>query len=91
MHTACFSDSWGSAYRDPQTETLWTETLLDRDPPRQRTPYPPEGTWDQAVRQEVTSYKDLPVNRMTENITLRQTSFADGNKHHTVPSTKFPP
>ena len=42
--------------RDPQTETPWIET------PRQR---PPEGTWDQAARQEVTSYRDPPVNRQT--------------------------
>ena len=80
MHTACFSDSWGSPYRDPP----------DRDP-QAKNPLHPEGTWDQAARQEVTSYKDLPVDRMTENITLPQTSFTDGNKHHTVPSTKFPP
>ena len=39
-------------------ETPWTETPLDRDPP--------EGTWDQAPRQEVTSYRDSPVNRMTQ-------------------------
>ena len=42
----------------------------------------PEGTWDQAVRQEVTSYRNPhPVNRMThasENVVLPQTSFAGG-------------
>ena len=48
--------------RPPWTETSWKETLLDRDPPRQRppgrnmrpsteTPFP-EGKWDQAARQE---------------------------------------
>ena len=46
---------------------------------------PPEGIWDQAARQEVTSYRDHlpPVNRMTDrckNITLSQTSFAGGKK-----------
>ena len=35
---------------------------MDRDPPRQRTPTPrpPEGTWDQAAGQEVTSYRPHP-------------------------------
>ena len=33
-----------------------TETPLDRDHPGQRPP--PQGTWDQAARQEVTSYRD---------------------------------
>ena len=74
-----------------------TETSLDRDPqtktPLDRDPFlegtwdqaqtPPEGTWDQAARQEVTSCRDPPPDRMTdtrpENITLPQTSFAGGN------------
>ena len=39
---------------------------LDRTPPlpeehRIRDRDPPEGTWDQAVRQEVTSYRDQPT------------------------------
>ena len=49
------------------------------------TENPLEWTWDQAARQEVASYRDLPpppqVNRMTdasENIPLPQTSFAGG-------------
>ena len=65
-----FSDSEGSPYRDP----------LGRDPSGQ---WPLEGTWDQAARQEVTSYRDTaPVDRTTDkckNISLPQTSFADGN------------
>ena len=64
--------TWGVSL----TETpIWTETPLDRDPS--------EGTWDQAARQEVTSYRDPTVNRMTDaskNITLPQTSFAGGKK-----------
>ena len=63
---------------------------LDIDPPKQRPPgrnmapgteKPPEGTWDQAARQEVTSYRDLPCGQTDtcKNITLPQTSFADGN------------
>ena len=43
---------------------------------------PLEGTWDQAARQEVTSYRDPHLDRMTdasENITLPRTSFAGGN------------
>ena len=42
---------------------------------------PLEGTWDQVARQEVTSYRDPPVNRMTDmckNITFPQTSFEGG-------------
>ena len=61
MHTAHFSDS-GWGWSH-------TETPLDR--------YFPEGTWDQAAKQEVTSYWDLPtpVDRMTDtckNITLHK-------------------
>ena len=54
--TALFSDSGGSGLptettpmdRDPQTKTP-----LDRD-----LSVPLEGTWDQAARQEVTSYRN---------------------------------
>ena len=49
----------------------------DRDPPRQKSPEqipldrePPEGAWDQVARQEVTSYRDPPVNRQTPVKTL---------------------
>ena len=63
---------------------------LDRDTPRTETPYkehrtrdtdPPEGTWDQEARQEMTSYRDSPSRAQTDtckNITLPQTSFAAG-------------
>ena len=41
---------------------LLTETLLLTEPPPDRDPL--EGTWDQAARQEVTSYRDpSPVDR----------------------------
>ena len=45
----------------------------------------PQGTWNQAARQEVALYSDPlppPVDRMTDiskNITLPQTSFVGGN------------
>ena len=67
------------------------EILMDRDPyPLDRDPQKEhgtrdrdslEGTWDQAARQEVTSYRDPPeqTNRC-KNSTLPQTSFAGGNK-----------
>ena len=45
-----------------------------------------ERTWDQASRQEVTSYKDPPPCGQTnasENITLSQTWFAGGNNDDT--------
>ena len=62
-------------------------SLCQGDPPRrnmgQEIEPPPEGTWDQAARQEMTLYRDplSPVNRMTDaskNITLPKTSFAGG-------------
>ena len=52
--------------------------------PGTETPHPLEGTYDQAARQEMTSYRDTPqMYRMTdasENITLPQTSFTGGNE-----------
>ena len=67
MYTADFSDS---LYRGPLDKDPQTETPLQR-PPRQRpwtkNPWKEhgarnrdwlEGTWDQAARQEVTSYRD---------------------------------
>ena len=76
--------------RDPLLDRV---PLLDRDPPGEKPPLPqrnigpgterhPEGTWDQAARQEMTSYRDLPpLDRLTDTcktITLPQTSFAGG-------------
>ena len=92
MHTACSlphgaSLSGGPPCTDtpgrdppgqrPQTETPLAETWDQRQRPAW------EGIWDQAVRQEVTLYRDpLPsMDRMTDmckNITLPQTSFAGG-------------
>ena len=56
--------------REPSMETL------GHRPPRTKTPPPPrnmgsetetpKGTWDQAARQEVTSYRTPPPNRMTD-------------------------
>ena len=64
----------GTSHRDSQKE----HGTSHRDPP--------EGTWDQAARQELPSYRDHPVNRMahaSENITLPQTSFV-GSKNTTI-------
>ena len=74
----------GTRDKDPPWKEHGTK---DRDPPwkehgtRDRDPL--EGTWAQAAREEVTSYRDpLPVDRITDaskNVTLPQTSFAGGN------------
>ena len=72
MHTACFYDFGRGG--------LTTETPIDRDPshllPGQRPPWRTrdrnlllEGTWDQAARQEMTSYTSL-VDRQTPVKTL---------------------
>ena len=71
----------GTRDRDPSWRNMGPETEI-----------PSEGTWDQAARQEVTSYKvPLPtVDRMTDaskNITLPQTSFA-GDKYIVLFLTK---
>ena len=48
--------------RAPQAEPPpWTETPLDRAP-QAETPR----IWDQAAKQEVTSYKNPPGDRMTD-------------------------
>ena len=76
MHTARFSDSGGSPYRDTPGQRP-PEGTWDQG---QRPPL--EGTWDQTARQEVTSYRDPPPCGQTdtcENITLPQTLFAGGN------------
>ena len=75
-------------------DSMGTETTLDRDSPKQRTP---EEIWDQGQkpfwkehairqsdRQQVTSYRDPPVDRRTDtyrDITSPQTSFAGGKKY----------
>ena len=56
MRTARFSDSGGSPYKDPSLEI----DPLGRDPPARLDRDSPEGIWDQAARQEVTSYRDPP-------------------------------
>ena len=62
----------------PFTETPFTEITLPRDPSPDRDPQ--ERTWDQAARQEVTSYRDPRGQTDTcKNSTLPQTSFAGGN------------
>ena len=47
---------------------------LDKDPSLQRNMGPgtqaPKGTWVQAARQEITSYRDPPVDRMTDTCKL---------------------
>ena len=75
MHTARFSDSGGSPYRDPSLgqRPQKEHGTRDRDPL--------EGAWDQAARQEVTSYRGPPRRKTpvkTLHITLPQTSFAGG-------------
>ena len=70
MHTARYLPYKGVSVRG----SLPDSDPLDRDSPGQRPPL--------AARQEVTSYRDPSVNRMShicKNITLPQTSFADGN------------
>ena len=48
-------------------------------PPWTDSPNPQEGTWDQADRQEVASYRDPPGRTDTcKNITLPQTLFTSG-------------
>ena len=89
MRTTHFSDSGRgegrSPHRDPSgqrpqdRDPLWTETHLWKEHGTRDGDPSLEGTWDQAVRQEVASY---PLDRMTdvcENITLPQASFAGGN------------
>ena len=64
----------------------WTE------PPPPGTENPLEGAWEQAARQEVTSYRDSPprppwaewLTHACENITLPQTSFAGGNEQRNL-------
>ena len=52
----------------PSQRPHWTKTPLDKDLPGQRPPgqRPPVGTWDQAARQELTSYRERPVDRVTD-------------------------
>ena len=77
MNTTHFSGSGGGSL-SPFTETPFTEIPLPRDPSPDRDPQ--ERTWDQAARQEVTSYRDPSEQTDTcENSTLPQTSLAGGN------------
>ena len=63
------NENWND-YTTP-TRTSQDRDLPDRDlpgrDPERETPEqrPLEGTWDQAARHEVTSYRDPPVNRQT--------------------------
>ena len=50
--------------RHPDIDPPWAET--PRRNMGQGTETSLEGTWDQAARQEVTSYRDPPVNRITQ-------------------------
>ena len=75
--------------RDPWRETPWTETPW-AEIPWIETPWkehgirdrdPLEGRWDQAARQEVTSYRDphgKNEHTISENITLPYTLFGGG-------------
>ena len=67
--------------RPPWPENPRTETPLARETPLDREP--PEGIWDQAARQEVTSHRHTETPRgqtnNCENITLLQTSFVGGS------------
>ena len=77
MRTARFSGFRGEGIFVPFTETPWTETSPEgtwdqvQRPDRQK---PAEGTCDQAQRPPPCVQTDT-----CENITLHQTSFADGN------------
>ena len=65
MRTAHFSDSRGLPTETPWTETPWTETLPQKENgSRDRDPL--KGTWNQGAGQKVTSYRDAPVDRMTD-------------------------
>ena len=82
MRTTSFSDWRGLPTKTPGlwTPDPVTETTLDRDNPGQRQPWPettlegiwdhrnrpPEETWDQAARQEMTPYRGPLVDRMTD-------------------------
>ena len=72
--------------RDHETIIVSLRLLsaLRQIPPKRnmgpKTETPQEGTWHQAARQEVISYKDPPVilTDASKNITLPQNSFAGG-------------
>ena len=65
---------WWSAQPHPRGRAPWRQTPLEADPPEADHPVgrppgrnmgpgiesPLEGTWNQAARQEVTSYRDPP-------------------------------
>ena len=54
-----------------QTSPVGTETHLDREPQKEhwtRDRDPPEGTWDQTARQEVTSYRDRPCGQNNRDV-----------------------
>ena len=74
MRTTCFSDSMGGIHKEtPISRQKSPHSFCIEIPWRKIAP---EGTWNQAARQEVT------VDRMThtcEKITLPQTLFTDGN------------
>ena len=77
IRTTCFLLFWFGGEADSPIGRYPPKVTWDQG---QRPPI--GGTWDQAARQEVASYRDPPsVNRMTdgsENITLAQTTFAGG-------------
>ena len=58
----------------------WIRYRLSGQRPPTLDREPLKGTWDQAARQEVTSYKDPPMDRHTpvKEITLPLTSFPGG-------------
>ena len=68
--------------RDPLNRDPWTESPLEGTLAQGQRPL--EGARDQAARQQMTSYRDPLLERLTdasENITLPQTSFAGGNNY----------
>ena len=88
MRTVCSSPYGGRSLSGEvsliETHPGQTPPTPDRDPPKEHvteTQTPPKENGTRAARQEVTSYRDPPVDRMTDmckNITLPQTSFAGG-------------
>ena len=74
-------------HRDPLHRDLHSQRSPWRETPLGGRHFPTEGTWDQAARKEVTSYRDPPhpplwtewLTHACENIILPKTSFAGGN------------
>ena len=102
LHTICFEQNHHTQKNrlttnkkafpyDTNRTSFWFRRGLCR-PPWTKNPPPPEGTWDQAARQEVISY----IDRMTDTIFwkhyLAQASLAEVTKNAPIKPTihEFP-